>query len=349
MRAVGLQRRNLVGTLLALLLVGAAVGVGIYVDRRVTAFPSSDDASIDADIVQVAATVGGRVIEIPIRDNQLVARGDLLFRIDPEPYQLAVDRAEAALAISRAALDTRRRVVSTETTDASIAQEQVTRAQTNRDLAARTVERLGPLATHGYVPAQQLDQAQVALRDADTALTQAREHEAASRTAIGTLEGATAGVQAAQAMLATAQRDLRHTQVHATVPGRVTGLTKTVGEILAPSQPLFTLVSTAEWFAVANVREVDLRRLTVGDCATVFSMIDRRHPIAGRVESIGWGVQTDDRINLPRALPVVARTMDWVRVAQRFPVRIRLEAPPEQLVRLGATASIEIRHGPACR
>jgi multidrug efflux system membrane fusion protein len=258
MKAAGRPRRRPVGGILALLLIGGAIAVAYYVDRREVAFPSSDDAAIDADVVHVGSTVGGRVVEILVKENQLVAKGDLLFRLDPEPYEFAVRQAEADLAVAQAMVDTERRRVSTETSNAAVAGDQITRALTNRDLAARTVERLRPLAAAGYIPTQQFDQAQVAFRDAETSLTQARQQEAAARTAINTLEGPEAAVQARQAALAIARRALRQTEVYAPVPGRVTGLTMAVGEILAPSQTLFTLVSTAEWFAVANIREVGL-------------------------------------------------------------------------------------------
>ncbi|MGA3342700.1 MAG: multidrug transporter subunit MdtN, partial [Methylocella sp.] len=120
------------------------------------------------------------------------------------------------------------------------------------------------------------------------------------------------------------------------------------GEMVVPSQALFTLISAEEWFAVANFRETDLHAIAIGDCATVFSMIDRRQPIKGGVEGIGWGVLDDERINLPRSVPYVQRSLNWVRVAQRFPVRVRLENPPEQLMRLGASAVVEVKHGDKC-
>ena len=101
-----------------------------------------------------------------------------------------------------------------------------------------------------------------------------------------------------------------------------------------PAQSLFTLITTDEWFAVANFRETDLDEITIGDCATVYSMIDRTIPIRGSIQGIGWGVRDQDRINLPRSVPYVERSLNWVRVAQRFPVRIRLEKPPQQVVRL---------------
>ncbi len=102
-------------------------------------------------------------------------------------------------------------------------------------------------------------------------------------------------------------------------------------------------------FAVANFREIDLAAIAPGDCATVFSMIDRREPIKGIVQGIGYGVLDTERVNLPRSLPYVERSLNWVRVAQRFPVRVRLENPPEKLMRLGASAVVEVKHGHACR
>ena len=83
--------------------------------------------------------------------------------------------------------------------------------------------------------------------------------------------------------------------------------------------------------------------------ATVFSMINRDVPIKGAVQGIGWGVTDQDRINIPRSVPYVERSLNWVRVAQRFPVRVRLENPPPELMRLGASAVIEVKHGAACR
>jgi multidrug efflux system membrane fusion protein len=118
--------------------------------------------------------------------------------------------------------------------------------------------------------------------------------------------------------------------------------------MVAPAQSLFTLVNDDEWFTVANFRETDLKAIAVGDCATVYSMIDRSRAISGVVQGIGSGVLDTDRVNLPRSVPFVERSLNWVRVAQRFPVRIRLEEPPQELMRLGASAVVEVKHGAAC-
>ena len=123
----------------------------------------------------------------------------------------------------------------------------------------------------------------------------------------------------------------------------------TTGELVAPAQTLFTLIVDDEWSVVANFREFDLPDVKTGACATAYSMIDKSQPIKGEVESIGWGVLADDTINLPRSLPYVQRSLNWVRVAQRFPVRIRLDNPPPLLMRRGASAAVEIAHGAACR
>ena len=119
--------------------------------------------------------------------------------------------------------------------------------------------------------------------------------------------------------------------------------------MVIPSQSLFTLINTEEWFVSANFREIDLKRVKQGDCVTVYSMIDRHTPMKGVVDSIGFGVLSEDRINVPRSVPYVEPSLNWVRVAQRFPVRIHLQEPPEQLVRIGASAIAEVDHGTACR
>jgi multidrug efflux system membrane fusion protein len=349
MQAAGTKRHGRAATLISvLIIVFGASAVGYALHRRAL-LPSTDDATIDADVVHVASAVGGRIIDIPVAENMPVANGDLLFQIDPTPYRLAVAQTQADLDLAKAALDTQRRVLSTQRSAATVASDQVKRAVTNLELATRTVERLRPLAAKGYVPTQQLDQAQTAERDAATSLQQAREQEAAAVRAVDTEAGAEATVRARQAALAVAQRALEDTTVRATHAGRVVGLTVSSGEMVIPSQSLFTLVNTDEWFAVANFREFDLAAIAMGSCATVYSMIDRSHPIKGMVQGIGSGVLDQERINVPRSVPYVERSLNWVRVAQRFPVRVRLEDPPSQLMRLGASAVVEVKHGAACR
>ena len=349
MEVEGRKRSTIRGKAIAALVILIAVALLWFSLDRSHRFPSTDDATIDAEVVHVSAAVGGRILRIAVQENDHVRKGDLLFAIDPVPYQAAVAQAEADLALAKAGLGTQGRAVATQQSGATVAAEQVRRAEANRGLAARTVERLRPLAAAGYVPRQQLDQAEVALRDATVSLGQAREQQSAARTAVDTVAGASAGVEARTAALALARRALADTVVRAPHDGRVVGLTVLAGEMVAPSQSIFTLVATEEWHAVGNFREGTLKHIAVGDCATVYSMIDPGHPLRGTVDGIGSGVLDTDRVNVPRSVPFVEKSVNWVRVAQRFPVRVRLAAPPERLMRLGASAVVEIRRGPACK
>ncbi|MFD1557259.1 multidrug transporter subunit MdtN [Paraburkholderia silviterrae] len=331
----------------AIVLLGA--GALWYAYDRSSRYPSTDDASIDADVVHVASPVGGRITRVPVEENQHVSKGDVLFEIDPVPYRLGVAQAQAEVELARASLGTRRRTLIGETSNAAIAADQTRRATHNYDLATRSVDRLRPLAAQGYVSAQQLDQAVVAQRDASVSLAQAQVQQRSSAQTIGDDTDAIAVLHAREAALAIAQRALDDTVVRAPFDGYVTGLTILAGETVAPNQSIFTLVHSGEWFAVANFRETALGAIDVGDCATVYSMIDRKQPMSGKVIGIGAGIMDTDRVNLPRSLPYVQQSVNWVRVAQRFPVRVRIDAPVNKLVRVGASAIVEVRHGQSCR
>jgi multidrug efflux system membrane fusion protein len=156
-------------------------------------------------------------------------------------------------------------------------------------------------------------------------------------------------VNARQAALAIAQRGLDNTTVRATHNGLIVSLTVSTGEMVVPPQSLLTVINTDEWFTVANLRETDPNAIALDDCATVSSMIDRKIPIKRVVQGIGWAVADQDRVNIPRSVPYVELSLNWVRIARRFPVRSRPENPPQQLMRLGASAVVEIRPGDQCR
>ena len=146
MNSAGNPSRPSLGKIISLAIIAIGVAIGLYVENRISIRPSTDDATIDADVVHVASAVGGRIFELAVTENAKVSKGDLLFRIDPEPYRLAVEQAEADLGVAVGALDTRRRAIATEKSNATIASEQIKRAQTNLELATRTSERLRPLA-----------------------------------------------------------------------------------------------------------------------------------------------------------------------------------------------------------
>ncbi|NSL91655.1 multidrug transporter subunit MdtN [Acetobacter syzygii] len=348
MKKIPLSSRNPIGLALAVTCIAGATALGFYVLGKDEAYPSSDTGTVDAEVVHIASTVGGRLKTLNVHVNQAVKKGDVLYQLDPEPYTLALQQAQAGLALTQAGVEQQKRLIAVEAANADIAKNQAVRAQTNHELAARTVERLRPLASKSYIPWQQYDQAQVALHDSGITLDQSHLQAGAAKVAVGDLNSSMAARQVAEATLAQARYALRQTTVTAPADGYVASLRVIPGEVLIPSQVLFTLIANDSWFVTANMREGTLHAIHPGDCATVYSMIDRRTPIRGHVESIGWGVFSVDSAGLSRSLPIIPREMDWVHVAQRFPVRIRLEQANPQLLRLGATATVEIRHGPAC-
>ena len=109
MKAAGTARPSVKGRVIALAIVALGIAALVYAYHRTTAYPSTDDASIDADVVHVASPVGGRIVQLAVHENQRVAKGDLLYVIDPVPYRLTVAQAQADLELARASLDTRRR------------------------------------------------------------------------------------------------------------------------------------------------------------------------------------------------------------------------------------------------
>lgn len=339
---------SIVGVVLTgILIIIAFVMAWLYL-RDADKNPLSDDAVIGANFVNIAATVPGKIVSINVTENQAVKKGDTLFAIDPEPLKLLVEQTTADLAIAEAALDAQRRAVAAESQNALIADEQVARARTNLDLAEATLKRLEALSPKGYVTRQQVDDARTLRNDAQISLKQAIKQAQAATTLVGTLDSAQALVRARQAALALAQHNLDNAVVTAPHDGRVVGLTNGTGQIIAPGQSVFTLIDTASWYASATFPETELGEIKVGDCAQVRILANSSIVVKGRVEGIGWGVSSEELINIPRNLPYVPKNLNWVRIAQRFPVRIKLIDPPEELTRSGASAVVTVRNGEKC-
>lgn len=342
------ENKRRIALALAILIVVLAVVAGLAYVKRIRAKPLSEDAVLTTDVARIAAAVPGRVVELAVRENGLVARGQVLFAIDPEFYRLQVEQAQAGLRMAEAALASRDRTLLAEKSNVSIAVEQVERARTNAALSTQTWQRLNALLPKGYVTRQQVDEAATVKRNAQTSLKEAEAQLAAARALVGDAEGALAAVAERRAALAIAQRQLRETEVKAPFDGRVAGLSVTEGDYMIPAQSAFSLIDTMGWYATATFLETELPAIRPGDCATVYVAADRRLALNGVVESIGWGVSAEDVINLPRRLPYVPKSLNWVRVGQRFPVRIKLYDPPADLMRVGASAVVMVDHEKRC-
>lgn len=339
---------SIVGVIITGTLIIAAFAMAWLYLRDAHNNPLSDDAVIGANLVNIAATVPGRIVSIAVQENQSVKKGDMLFSIDPEPLRLLVEQTTADLAIAEAALDSQRRAVKAESQNALIADQQVARARTNLDLAEATLKRLEALGPKGYVTRQQIDDARTVRNDAQISLIQARKQAEAANVLVGTLDSAQALVRARQAALALAQHNLDNSVVRSPHDGRIVGVLNGTGQIIAPGQSVFTLIDTSSWFASATFPETELAGIKVGDCAHVRILANSSIIVKGTVEGIGWGVSSEGLINIPRNLPYVPKNLNWVRIAQRFPVRIKLINPPKELARSGASAVVTVLHGNKC-
>src|ERR1700758_4055558 len=333
--------RTALGILVSLIALAGVLVTGVLATRRIDQRPRTDDAYLQADLVHMAPDVSGRIIELDVRDNQKVRKGEVLFRIAPEPYRMRVDQARAAVRGLEAKLDLTADQVAAQTSKADAAASGINTAEAQRALAASTLARMEPLLGHGFVTAQQVDQARTARRTAQLSLQQAQLQADEARQAIINTKPTEAELEGARATLALAERDLNKTVVRAPCDGRITALDIAAGEFAATGHPLFTIIDTEHWYAIGNFRETDLAGIEPAQRATVYVMAQPSRALRGEIDSLGWGVASDVSATIG-GLPHVERTLNWVRIAARFPVRILLDAPPDDLMRFGATAVVVI-------
>ncbi|HVN85614.1 MAG TPA: multidrug transporter subunit MdtN [Candidatus Binatia bacterium] len=337
--------RAWIGRAVAIAAVVGAIGLGVFALERLDRRPRTNDGFLYADTAAIAPDVSGRIVKLNVRDNQRVHKGDALLEIDREPFELRAKQAHAQVEALRAQIDLTTRQIASQTSGADAAETQVRRASAQAALATDTRKRLEPLLGKGYVTEQQLDEARTSERSAEAALAAAVQQATQARQAIADTLSLSAQLNGAEAAAALAEWDLSKATVTAPFDGLVVGLEIAEGEYAAMGHPLFTMVATDRWYAVGDFRETELSQIRVGDRATVWMMADTGRPLRGRVDSVGWGVKPMNT-GAP-GLPNVERSLSWVIVAQRFPVRILLDDPPPDTMRIGATVSVLVTHDAA--
>jgi multidrug efflux system membrane fusion protein len=315
----------------------------VLVARRLDTRPRTDDAFVEADIVHLAPDVSGRIVSLSIRNNQSVHAGDVLFVIDPQPYELKLAGARAQSRALEAKIEDSLNEVASQVSRADAVHTGIGTARAQLALTSSTLARLEPLLGKGFVTAEQVDQARTARDSARIALDQAVQQAQAARQAVSSVRPLEEQLAASRANEALAVRDLDKTVVRAPFDGKVIGLNVAAGEYASAGHPIFTLIDTSRWYAVANFRETEIAAMTPGTAATVYLMAQPDRPLSGHIDSIGWGVLPDDATRTGD-MPRVVKTLDWVRLAQRFPVRILLDQPPQDILRIGASAVVVIRH-----
>jgi len=278
----------------AVVLVAAGVLATKY--RYYLTNPWTRDGQIHAQVIQINPRVSGPIVNLPIKDNQLVKAGELLFAIDPRTFQAAVDQAQADLQQAQV--------------EAKDAKEEADRA---RNIRKRD---------RGAMSQQQLER---------------KENDQSS---------AEAAVLGANAQLQQAQLNLEFAEVKAPVDGYVTNLNLRLGSQAVANQPALALIDINSYWIHGYFREDRIEGVKAGDRAIVTLMSYPDRPLEGHVDSLGWGIAQDDGSTGYNLLPNINATFEWIRLAQRVPVRIHLVDPPKDIpLRVGTTASVMVMTG----
>lgn len=411
--------RRLFGRLLGTLIVAGAALAVVVTLLQWQIRPQTDDATVRANFVGIAPQVSGHIVELRVHDNQFVREGDLLFVVDPRPYEIAVARAHANLVLTRkeveglrngvssadagiaraaaqldaSAADVVRREADPVAVDAEIARLEALRVASEAALHRAKAElrhaedylaRVEPLLPERFVSEERVEeahtrrvaaamateQARTSVVAADAALDEARakkraalatlsatraQHIATEATlrqsrseraraedAVGQMADMNARVAAAEAALDSAKLDLEYTRVRAPFSGRVVNLNISPGAFARVGSEVFTLVDSGAWYVMANFRETQLRHIPAGAPVDLYLQSNPGRRFRGTVVGLGWAVLPENGTSV-NGLPRVERSLDWIRLAARFPVRIKVEDPDDSF-RIGATAVATV-HG----
>jgi multidrug efflux system membrane fusion protein len=305
-----------------------------YNDRH----PRTDDAVTRADTIGIAPRVSGPIIKLNVKDNQSVQDGDLLFEIDPADFQLNVDRAKSALD----ALDQQIEVAKTQDIQlkyqVKAAEAAVRQATAERDQAADTLHRLEPLLPKGYATKEQVDEARTKVATLEAEVAQANDKLNQATVAVTSLATLQAQRPGALASLGTAQLELSYTRIYAPFDGQVVGLNISKGAYAHAGVEVFTFLDSRRWYVMANFRERQLQYISPGMRAEVYLLSNPDRRFQGIVQGISPAVESQQTGTEIKGIPFVKQALDWVRIAQRFPVRIEIENPDPKIFRMGTTA-----------
>jgi len=381
--------RKVIGKSVGLAIVIGAVlvcliAVWVYINR-----PETDDATMRANFIGIAPHASGHIVQLLVKDNQFVHEGDLLFTIDPRPYEHAVARAKAGLVLTRKEVDAL--IKALKVADASIVRAQaqvsastaeieraeaqsiaaeagVQRAQGEFKEADDHFKRVEPLLAKELTTADLVEAARTRRLVAETGVSQAEKALSAAKSAVAATKAEHLAVEAAleqakvdrlraedaigregdfnarigsaEAQLAEAELDLGYCKVVAPFSGKVVNLDISLGEFAHSGTQVFTLVDTRTWYVVANFRETQLKHIQEGAPAQIYLQFKGGKRFHGKVVGPGWAVLPEYGTST-MGLPNVPRNLDWVRLAQRFPVRIEVEKPDDSF-RIGASAVVTI-------
>jgi multidrug resistance efflux pump len=330
--------------------------------------PWTRDGQVRADIVGVAPRVSGYIVEVAVKDNQLVGKGELLFRIDPSSYQLGADSAlvqvdqaredvaalgaavraaEAQVLESEAGVVAARAVIRQGKAALANARSQSARAKRLADAEAGSVETAEARAAQALESEAVLDSDQASLAQAEAALVSSQANLDQEKANLGEPGEANVRIRQAKVQLAEALLNLSWTSISAPFDGYITNLDVDEGQFASAGTPIVAFVDSSSFRVDGYFQENKLRHIKPGDRAVVTLMSHPDIELEGVVDSIGYAINPPniaDTEGTSNLVPQVEPTFDWVRLPQRVPVRITLADVPEdvQLVS-GMTASVAIR------
>ncbi|MGX0890360.1 multidrug resistance efflux pump [Pseudomonas sp. ADAK2 TE3594] len=278
--------------------------------------PYTQQARVGAFVIPVASEVAGRVIRVNVRNNQDVKAGDVLFEVDQQPYQIAVDRA-------RADLESTRRQIGASTAGIASAQANLRAAQANELKARQDNQRLEGLYREdpGTISVRLLEVSRASREQAVSQVAAARAEVQRAREQEGGSEEDNALLRSAATALSKAELDLSNTQIRARSAGLITDLRTDVGQFATAGSPVMTLIAIHDVWISADMTENNLGLVEVDTPVSIVLDAMPGKVFEGRVRSVGYGVSVGQPA-APGSLPSVQNSRDWLRPAQRFPVII---------------------------
>jgi multidrug efflux system membrane fusion protein len=333
--------RRILGLLLSLAAYAAAIFLSLEVYRNIRVNPRTEDAQVRANVIGVSPQVGGSIIAIHVKDNQQVHKGDLLFELDCRPYDAQAEQAKAQLALTELEIQAYRDQI-------AAAEAELKQSQAKAAYAVDYAKRVQALVGNLYVT---VDKNQLAQTEAVTATDKVAQSQAAlerARNLLGEKGDTNVRRAAAEAMLRDAELKLSYCKVYAPCDGYVVNLQITPGAYAAVGEQVFSIVDQKIWYVLANFRETDLRNIRPGMEAEVYLLAESNRKIKGIVQGLPKAITpqfapTQNASGGQGILQNVSPTLDFILLAQRFPVRIVLDAPEEHSFRMGGTAAVIIR------
>jgi membrane fusion protein (multidrug efflux system) len=315
-------------------------GFGVFYWITSGRYAVTDNAYVQQDIVSVSPEIGGKIIAIGVQENQLVKTGDLLFAIDPEPYELAVAQANARIAAAQVNVQNLRTDYQVSGVDIEVARQDIAFAQSN-------YQRQAALMDKGFTTRARLDAAQHEVDIARAKLKSAEADVLAARSRLSTgaaAPGENPDVADAKVARDQAMLNLQRARVLAPISGRVAQSSRLqVGQMMVAGLPVVSIVNDQNSWVEANFKETDLAKMKTGQKAKITFDAYPGLELNGRVDSIGAGTGSEFSV-----LPAQNANGNWVKVTQRVPVRIKiLDKSPRQLIAgISAEVTVDLQNDP---